>query len=201
MNENAAERNSEFPGFDSYKNILYRLVYLKLEESFKFIGLSGEGLGPFQNIGLFVEKYKPSLPSTTDKDVGVGMYTNLIGDKFNYYFGQQVTSLETVPEGLTGIDTYTRNFCVMVFLANSMCELVGDDKGPGDAMQTAGEYIKNVWLPGHRDIAVTDERGECGKVIRDGKIYHTGNFEVYSSEYAAGSAPAMCFYIPLKDKI
>jgi hypothetical protein len=89
----------------------------------------------------------------------------------------------------------------MMFIANTMYELVGDDTGPGDAMQTAGEYITNIWLPQHRGITITDENGDCGKVIVNGKIYHTGNFEVYPEEHTVGNTPTMCFYIPLKDGV
>jgi len=195
-----AQAESAFLGFAAYKNILYKITYIRLNGSFKLLALPNAGLGPFENIGLFCEKFKPNLPNTTGKDVGVGMYTNLVGDKYDYYFGQQVTSLDVIPDGLVGIDTHTKNFAVMMFIANTMHELVGDETGPGDAMQTAGEYIKTVWLPEHRDIAITDENGDCGKVIVDGKIYHTGTFEVYSEEYQAGGAPAMCFYIPLKEE-
>ena len=189
----------KFPGFQMYKNILYQLEYLKFGDSFKFLALPGKDLKPFENIGMFKDKYLPKLPNTTGKNIGVGMYTNLIGDKFDYYFGQRVTSLGEIPDGLVGIDTHTECFCVMIFIANSMYELVGDEKGPGDAMQTAGEYIKNEWLPEHKSIAVTDENGECGKVAVGGKLYHTGNFEVYSEEHTAGGTPAMSFYIPLKN--
>ena len=75
-----------------------------------------------------------------------------------------------------------------------------DEKGPGDAMQTAGEYINNIWLPEHKDITITDENGNYGKVIINGKIYHTGCFEVYAEEFHMNENNlGMCFFIPLKD--
>lgn len=180
-----------------YKNILYKMEYVHFPQSLKVIALPNAGMGPFENIGIFMDKYSRHIPN--GNGINIGMYTNLINDNFDYYFGQWVTNLEEVPEGLVGLDTHTTNFAVLTVCANTMFELVGDDTGPGDAMHTAEEYMQTVWLPNHRDIAVTDERGDCGKVLIDGKIYHTGNFEVYLD--TDDSNPQMQFYIPLKNDI
>jgi len=180
-----------------YKNIVVKMNYIILEESFKFVGLGNKDLEPFENIGLFTEKYKKTITNIVDEDMQFGMFTNLPNGKdWDYYIGVQVKDLDAIPEGLTGFDTQTKRFAVMSVGANSMFELVGDETGPGDAMMTAEEYTKNVWLPEHKDIAMLDENGDCGKVLVDGKIYHTGCFEAYPKH--CEEAIEMQFYIPLK---
>ena len=180
-----------------YKNIVVKINYVILEESFKFVGLGNKGLESFENIGLFDKKYKKTISDIVDEKMQFGMFTNLPnGTDWDYYIGVQVKDLDTIPQGLTGFDTQTKRFAVMSVGANSMFELVGDETGPSDAMMTAEEYTKNVWLPEHKDMAILDENGDCGKVLVDGKIYHTGCFEAYPQN--CGEAIEMQFYIPLK---
>jgi len=180
-----------------YKNIVVKVSYLILEESFKFIGLGNKGMNPFDNIGVFTERYKKTVPNNVHEYTAFGIYTNLPdGNNWDYYFGVQVSTLSTIPDGLTGFDTQTKRFAVMSFGASSMFELVGDANGPGDAMKTAGEFIKDIWLPEHKDIAILNENGECGKVLVDGKIYHTGCFEAYPNNF--DDVIEMQFYVPLK---
>ena len=180
-----------------YKNIVVKMNYLILEENFMFVGLGNKGLEPFENIGLFENKYKKTISNIVDGDMQFGMFTNLPnGTDWDYYFGVQVKDLDTIPDGLTGFDTQTKRFAVMSVGANSMFELVGDETGSSDAMMTAEEYTKNIWLPEHKDIAILDENGDCGKVLVDSKIYHTGCFEAYPKNFE--KAIEMQFYIPLK---
>jgi AraC-like DNA-binding protein len=182
-----------------YKNIVVKVNYLILEESFKFIGLGNKNLEPFENIGIFKENHKNKINNNVDdnENMDFGMFTNLPnGTDWDYYYGVQVKDLDNIPTGLTGFDTQTKRFAVMSVGANSMFELVGDETGPSDAMMTAEEYTKNIWLPEHKDIAILDENGDFGKVLVDGKIYHTGCFEAYPKN--CGEAIEMQFYIPLK---
>lgn len=185
------------PQFTSYKNITVKVEYITLKESFKFVGLGNKGMEPFENIGIFTEKYKQTVTNNMDERINFGMYTNLPnGDDWDYYMGVQVKDLDAIPEGLTGFDTQTKRFAVMSVGANSMSELVGDESGPSGAMMTAEEYTNNVWMPEHKGLAILDENGNCGKVLVDGKIYHTGCFEAYPKN--CEEAIKMQFYIPLK---
>jgi len=180
-----------------YKNIVVKVSYLILEDSFKFVGLGNKGFEPYENIGVFTKKYKPMIKNNVDENINFGMNTNLPnGTDWDYYLGVQVKDLANIPDGLTGFDTQTKRFAVMSVGANSMFELVGDETGPGDAMMTAEEYSKNIWLPEHKDMAILDENGDFGKVVVDGKIYHTGCFEAYPQN--CEEAIEMQFYIPLK---
>ena len=185
------------PQFTTYKNITVKVEYMTIEESFKFIGLGNKGLNPFENIGIFKDKYKNIVANNMHDYMEFGMWTNLPdGNDFDYFYGVQVNDLNIIPDGLTGFDTQTYRFAVMSVGANSVFELVGDEKGPGDAMETAGEYTKNIWMPEHKGLAILDENGDFGKVIVDGKIYHTGCFEAYPKKFE--DAIEMQFYIPLK---
>jgi hypothetical protein len=125
------------------------------------------------------------------------MYTNLPdGSGFDYIYGVLVKSLDHIPEGLTGIDLHNRKFAVMTIAAESTYKLYGDEE-PGEAMSIADEYMKTVWLPEHKDIAITNENGECRYIVHNGNYYFTNCFEVYPDDI---EGIQMQFYIPLKDK-
>ena len=69
----------------------------------------------------------------------------------------------------------------------------------GEAMGTAGEYIKSVWLPAHtNDVEWYNVEQGWYKLNIDNIDY--GCFiEVYKISDMV-KEPEMCYYIPLKDK-
>lgn len=186
--------------FETYENIVFRIEIVELEDSLKMIGLSHKGYTiPFSNIKAYHERYSAQVSNKTQPHTDIAMFTDLPdGTSKNYIFGEQVDTLDEIPEGLIGIDTFTKKFAVIHFGAQTRYKLLGD-QDPGEAMVSAGRYINQVWLPRHRDIAITDDKGNCGWTNRNGRLYETGLIEVYPVNIEISNE--MCFYIPLHEGV
>lgn len=192
----AAEKKSG-KKYETYKNIEYRMDRIELSESLKFAGLPLSIYPNFANIGKFHKEYKSKMLDSYAPYTEVGYSGTYGGAKWDYIFGCQVRSLDDLPNGLICFDTGVMRFASITFRANSTYELVGDDKGPGDAMVTAGEYIKEVWLPEHMDeVNIADLKNMCFEIKNGDKSYYTNMIEIYKVELK--DDPEMSFYIPLK---
>jgi hypothetical protein len=125
-------------------------------------------------------------------------YSGTFGNgSWDYIFGCQIRSMEDVPEGLISFDIELKRFVEITFRVKTIYELVGDDKGPGDAMVTAGEYIREIWLPEHGDeVNVVDLNNLCFEVKKGDRTYYLGMIEIYKVELQDDAE--ISFYIPLK---
>ena len=182
--------------FEVYKNVLVKIEYESYPETFKIAGL------PYQdeneNIRVYHDNYKGKVPNQYDPytEIGLGIFGPDYG---NYLFGCRVNSLDNIPEEFVGVDTGIKNFAVVTFRAETEEKLLGGATEAGEAMGTAKEYIKNVWLPAHiNEIGLYNTEQMWHKLELDGIDY--GCFiEVYKMSVMA-KEPEMCYYIPLKDK-
>ena len=179
-----------------YKDILVKVELESYPETFKIAGL------PYQDeneeIRIYHDNYVGKVPNQYDPytEIGLGIFGPDYG---NYLFGCRVSSLDDLPDGFVGVDTGVKNFAVVTFRAETEEKLLGSATDAGEAMGTAKEYIKNVWLPGHiNDIGLYNTEQMWYKLELDGTDY--GCFvEVYKMSDMV-KEPEMCYYIPLKDK-
>ncbi len=183
--------------YEDYKSIEFRMNYIELADSLKLAGVPYSLYPDFANIGRFHDVYKHKMMDKCAPYTEVGYSGTCTEAGFDYIFGCQIRSMEDIPEGLICIDTGVKNFAEIAFRAKSVFELVGDDKGPGQAMIVAGEYIKEVWLPEHMDeVNITDLDHMCFKIGSKDKPYYCGMIEIYKVEF--DHDVEMSFYIPLK---
>lgn len=183
-----------------YKNIHLQLNDIHLKDSLKFAGLKISDYPNFANIETFHNQYKEKLKqlcaSAPYVEIGYsGTYKN--GANFDYIFGCLIDDDQNIPEGLIVFDTGLTDFVEVQFEAASSFELVGGEDGPGDAMGQACEYIKNQWIPEHKDqVELIDAANNIFAFSKDGVQYLTGTIEIYKFEIEDDHK--MSFYIPLK---
>jgi len=191
--------NMESPSkMKAYKDILVKVERVSYPESFKVVGLPYKD--GFANIDDYHNNYKDRVSNKYEPytEIGMGLSYDADGD---YIFGYRVDSLECV-EGMVAIDTGFKNFAVVTFRSESFMKLVGGDGGPGEGMQTANDYINNVWLPEYMsdvELYKPDEIKHKVFLMNSGNIVGGCHpIEVYID--AGDTNPEMCYYIPLKDK-
>lgn len=190
----AAEEKAESK-YKKYKDIEFFMERESYPETFKMAGVPWQA--DFGNIGDYHNNYKDKLADKYEPytDVGLSIFSASYG---NYIFGGRVNSLDDLPDGMVGVDTGIKNFAVITFRADDTYKLLGGTDGPGDAMKTAGDYIKNVWLPEHKDeVEIYNPDNGCYMLKIDNEDFGCGNIEVYKN--TSGENPEMCFYIPLKE--
>lgn len=184
--------------YEAYKSIELRMDCIELSESLKLAGVPLSRYPNFENIGVFHDKYKQKMMNryAPYTEVGYsGTFNNEAG--WDYIFGCQIRNMEDIPDGLVVLDVGVKRFAEIIFRANSVFELVGDDKGPGDAMQIAQEYIKEVWLPKHMDeVNIADINHMCFFTKLGDNTSYCNMIEIYKVEL--DDDPEMSFYIPLK---
>lgn len=193
----AVEKNSGNK-YEEYKTIEFRMDNIELSESLKFAGVPYSLYPDFANIGRFHDVYKQKMINQYAPYTEVG-YSGTYKDdsQWEYIFGCQIRSADDIPEGLICFDTGVKRFAVITFRAKSVYDLVGGEEGPGDAMVLAGEYIKEVWLPQHKEeVNVADPNQMCFEIKSGEKTHYCGMIEIYKVEL--DDDPEMCFYIPLK---
>ena len=179
--------------FQEYKDILFKVERISYKESLKIAGVPWQD--NFRNIGVYHKSYQAGLPNKADPfyDAEIHFTTGLYSD---YIFGGLVTSIEDLPEGLIGIDTGYKTFDVLTFRAVDIGTLLGDDKGPGDAMKTAWEYAKKVWHPTHKhEVELYNEESFAFKMLLDGVAYGCGAIGVYID--TSDDNPEMCHFLPV----
>lgn len=179
-----------------YKDILVKVELESYPETFKIAGL------PYQDenkqIRIYHDNYAGKVPNQYDPYTEIGL--GILGPDYgNYLFGCRVNSLGDLPEGFVGVDTGVKNFAVITFRAENEEKLLGGTDGGSEAMDIAGEYIKNVWYLANKDkVEFYNPEQWWYKLNIDGVDY--GCFmEVYKISDMVKD-PEMCFYIPLKDK-
>jgi len=183
----------------AYKDILVKVEKVSYSESFKVVGMPYQD--GFANIGDYHENYKDNVPNKHDPytEVGIGLSYNEGGD---YLFGCRVKSIDDIIPGMKAVDTGFKDFAIVTFRSENMMKLVGGEDGPGEGMQTANDYINNVWLPEHMDEVELYKPDEIKyKVFKmTGGSVEGGchPIEVYIG--SGDSNPEMCYYIPLKSQ-
>ena len=187
--------------YDAYKGMEYRMDIVELPQSLKMAGVRMRDFPNFGNIDRYHSQYKLFMrgqeicaPYT---EVG---YSGTFGEgdeTFDYIFGCQVKSFENLPEGLTAVDLGIERFAQITFRAETVEALVGGSDGPGNAMQIAGDYIKNVWLPNNLDkVVLADPDMIVFQIENSGLKLYCGMIEIYKTDIQV--EPEMCFYIPLQ---
>ena len=192
--------NMESPNkMKAYKDILVKVERVSYAESFKAVGLPYRK--GFANIGDYHENYRDKVRNKYEPtmEIGMGLSYDEGGD---YIFGCRVTSLDDCIEGMVAVDTGFKNFAVVTFRSESFMKLVGGEDGPGEGMQTANEYINNVWLPENMGDIDLYKPGEI-----EHKVFKMNNGNIVGGCYpievyidAGDTNPEMCYYIPLMDK-
>jgi len=181
----------------AYKDILVKVEKVSYTESLKAVGVPyQEG---FANIDDYHKNYKDNVPNKYEPymEIGIGLSYDDGGD---YLFGCRINSIEGTIPGMKAVDTGFKDFAVVTFRSENLMKLLGGADGPGEGMQTANEYINNVWLPEHMDEVELYKPDEIEhKVFKmtggsiDGGCHP---IEVYID--SGESNPEMCYYIPIK---
>jgi len=174
-----------------YKDILIKVETIELPETIKVACLVGRGFAfdELENV------YKPQLATRHTPYTSTGFATNYFGEE-TYLVGCFVDSLEYLPEGLEPMDIGVKRFAVFTFRSVSKEKLVGGEDGPGEGMETAGQYIKEVWMPKHKaEVCDLTESGGY-RIVTDEREYVLGTFEVYKCDLDI--EPEMCVYVPLR---
>jgi len=176
-----------------YKDILVKVERVNYPETLKIAGLSWQS--GFANIGDYHRDYLGMLNNKFEPytDAEISFHTENDGQ---WIFGGRVTSVDNLPHGMIGIDTGYKSFDVLTFRAVDLGTLLGDGENAGDAMKTAGEYVKNVWYPAHKDEVDSIEGDDKYGMIIDGEAWTCGNIGIYKD--TSNENPEMCFYLPLK---
>ena len=194
---NFAEKSADNSKYQTYKNIDYRMDLVELPESLKIAGVSSINHPNFENIGLFHDDFKAIMMDKHTPYTEIGISGSMVSPEGGYMFGCQVDSLDNLPDGLVGFDTGLKKFASITFRSNTAFELVGGADGPGDGMQTASNYIREVWMPENMDkVYFTIMEHLLFEIKEEDRTYWTGMIEVYKVEL--DDEPEMCFYIPLK---
>jgi len=181
---------------EAYKDILIKMEFESYPDTFKMAGV------PYQAENAEIRDYHTNYKGTLLNEyepyteIGLGIFSPEYG---NYIFGCRVNSLDDLPKGIIGVDTGVKNFAVLTFRATDTKKLLGGTDGPGNAMVTAQEYIKSVWLAEHKDDIELYDSDRVWYKLRIDDIDYGCFIEVYKIADMAKD-PEMCFYIPLKDK-
>lgn len=192
-----AEKLSSTNQYQVYKTIEYRMDNVEMPDTLKMAGVTSENNPNFQNIDKYHKEFKPLMLDKHAPYTEIGISGNMTNPNGDYIFGCQVNSLEDLPKGLFGFDTGIKKFASITFRAHTAYELVGGNEGPGDGMQTASEYIKEVWLPLNKELVYPVNLDYMYFDIKtEDKDYCLFMIEVYKVELE--DEPEMCFYIPLK---
>ena len=174
-----------------FKDIQIKVETIELPETIKVACLVGQGFA-FEE---FEKDFKPQLIHKHTPYTSTGFETNYFGEE-TYLVGCFVDSLENLPQGLEPMDTGVKRFAVFTFWSVSKEKLVGGEDGPGEGMETAGQYIKEVWMPKHKaDVCNLTESGGY-RIVTDEREYVLGTFEVYKCDLNV--EPEMCIYVPLR---
>lgn len=183
----------------TYKNTSLQINNVHMEGGLKFAGLKISEYPNFANIEEFHTQFaeKVKLACASEPYVEIGYSGTYKGGKFfDYIFGCQIYTEQTVPDGLTVFDTGLTDFIEIQFEAGSAHDLVGDENGPGSAMDQAREFFMTRWLPANKDkVALADEANGIFAFNKDGIQYLTGMIEVYRFDIA--NEHRMSFYVPL----
>ena len=195
-----AQQTAQNLKYNVYEDIEYRIDIVELKESFRFAGVKLSEYPNFANIGRYGDVYKPLLQNHWYKPYTEIGYNGTYGTgQYDYLFGCQLDRMDNLPEGLTAFDTGLKRFVCITFRAKSSYALVGGSDGPGDAMVTAEKYMKEVWLPAHRDeVQLASDDGLNVMFEQNGKTEYCGLIEVYKVDI--NQEHEMCFYFPLKEK-
>ena len=179
-----------------YKDILVKVERESYEETFKCVGLPYEE--GFANIGKYHDTYKDKMKNKYEPYQEAGLAVSY-KDGWEYIHGCRVTSLDDIPEEMKGFDTGITDFAVITFRSENAEKLVGGEDGPGEGMQTADEYITNVWLPNHIDeVDFFNDSKNIFKMYNQVAEAGCYRIEVYKTDIQ--DEPEMCFYVPLKNK-
>jgi len=192
--------NMEPPGkMKIYKDILIKVETVSYPESFKAVGLPYKD--GFAHIGDYHENYKDKVRNKYEPYMEIGMGLSYDGGG-DYIFGCRVSSLDDCIEDMIAVDTGFKNFAVVTFRSESFMRLVGGEDGPGEGMQTANEYINNVWLPEHMDDVELYKPSEIEHNVfkMNGGSILGGCYPIEVYIDADDTNPEMYYYIPLKDK-
>ncbi|WNS41957.1 hypothetical protein [Paenibacillus sp. MMS20-IR301] len=186
--------------FQSYKNIEYRMDIIEYPESLKLAGVPISSYPNFANIDHYHAHYKAQMMDRCAPYTEVG-FSGGNAEHYDYFFGCQVKSLDDLPEGLAGIDTGLTKFASITFRASSAEELVGGNEGAGNGMKSAQAYIKEIWLPGHRDevAPIADWDSTCFEIKISDRIHYMNMIEVYKVELNVDAE--MCYYLPLRQQV
>jgi len=183
--------------FETFQDILIKVETIELPETLKILALSNENMEGFENIGKYQENFKHLVADRYSPYTEVGLSSDFAPNSW-YAFGCQVQTLGNIPEGMVGIDIGANKFMCLTFKllpGSTAWDLVGGATGPGDGMQTAGEYLTTQWIPKNEKNLLgyyTWEHG-YGFNIGSNKIYSP--IEVYKADIQ--KEPEMCFYLPL----
>jgi hypothetical protein len=192
-----AEKVASAKKYQEYKDIEYRMDIILLPESLKLAGVTSENNPNFQNIEKYHNEFKAIMRDRHTPYTEIGISGNMTNQNGDYIFGCQVDSVDNLPNGLISFDTGLKKFASITFRAKTAYDLVGGADGPGDGMKTAGEYIKEVWLPENMDAVYNVNLEHMFFDIKtEDKDYCLFMIEVYKVELT--DEPEMCFYIPLK---
>ncbi len=192
------EKIAENKPYQVYKDIELYMDMVELPESLKMAGITSENHPNFANIEKYHDDFKSLMLDRYSPYTEIGASGNLFSSNGIYFFGCQVESLEELPDGLSGFDFGIKKFATITFRASSAYDLVGGADGPGDGMKTAGEYIKEVWLPHNMEKVYPVNLDHMYFEIKEAdKDYCLFLLEVYKVELS--DEPEMCYYIPLKD--
>ena len=192
-----AEKLTGSKQYQVYKDIEFHMDMVELPDTLKIAGITSENNPNFQNIDKYHNEFKAIMLDRHAPYTEIGISGNMTNPKGDYIFGCQVDSLDNLPNGMFGFDTGLNKFACITFRANTAYDLVGGADGPGDGMKTAGEYIKEVWLPQNMERVYDVNLDYMYFDIKtDEKTYCLFMIEVYKVELS--DEPEMCFYIPLK---
>ena len=196
---------------ETYKGILFKMEIIELSETLKFAGLSSEGLPDFRNIDVYCQKYRALMAEKYPPYTEIGISTdisNANNQNWDYIFGCQVDSIDSLPEGLIGLDTGLTKFACMTCRVQPGVGLLGE------GIQMAGDYLKKEWLPKNKDrvygynpdnnwfyVKKSEKNYRAVNILNEGEdIAENYNFsffiEVYKDPHTADKE--MCLYVPLK---
>ena len=178
----------------AYKDILIKVERVNYPETLKIAGVPWQD--DFGNIGDYHKNYLSRLPNKYEPytDAEISFRSGSYGQ---WIFGGRVTSINNLPDGMIGIDTGYKTFDVLTFRATDLDTLLGDENEAGDAMKTAGDYIKNVWYPAHKNETDSNDGGEKYIMSVDGVEWTCGGIGIYKN--TSKENPEMCYFLPLAE--
>jgi len=198
--------------FETYKEILIKMEIIELPETLKFAGLSSAGLADLQNINVYCEKYRDLMADRYKPYTEIGISSNFsksINNEWDCSFGCQVNSIDSVPDGLVGLDTGLRKFACLTFRVQPGADMLSNS--PDSGMHMASEYLESVWVPKNKNLLYNCQNNRHFEIKKSEKEYRITNIpteglensykllswiEVYKDPHSADVE--MCYYIPLK---
>ena len=183
-----------------HKNTKIHVSYESYDETLKIAGVGN--MPEFGNIDAYHSKYKDmdfdKFQPYSDAEIYFTWQDENGEYKSEYLFGCRVNSLKNLPEGLIGIDTGAKKFAVITFRSETFGQLVGDEHGPGEGMNDAADYYKNVWLPENKDKVeiMSKEHNSMFKMHNGVDWNYCSIIGIYRN--TSEENPEMCHFIPLK---